>query len=167
MCCVGLHYHAEGSHFSTDGQGSFCKEHHTVVAAHRSKGFAFIVVLRGMNSTWMNPSLSQNRDAVNFPVDWQAFNFLPVGEIGSFRCIPRCLTSGVKWNIHVWLPDTAVYSNWLYSFLNRRKLETTISKLRFLCSVIRYLGSKLIPNLHYTTMKVTNKMQICRLIYYS
>jgi hypothetical protein len=65
-----------------------------------------------MNSTWMNPSLSQNRDAVNFPVDWQAFNFLPLGETGSFRCVPRCLVSGVKWNIHVSPPVTAVYRKW-------------------------------------------------------
>lgn len=149
MCCVELHYYAEGSHFTTDGQGSFCKQHHTVVAAHLCKGFAFIVVLRGMNSTWMNPSLSQNRDAVNFPVDWQAFNFLPLGETGSFRCILRCLVSGVKWNIHVSPPVTSFYRNWLHSSLNRSKLETMISERRFLCSAIRYIGSKRVPNLHY------------------
>jgi hypothetical protein len=95
-----------------------------------------------MNSTWMNPSLSRNRDAVNFPVDWQAFNFLPLGETGSFRCIPRCLVSGVNWNIHVSLPVTAIYRNWLHSSLNRRKLETMISKRWFLYSAISYLGSK-------------------------
>lgn len=129
MLC-GLHYYAEGSHFATDGQGSFCKQHYTDVGAHISKGFAFIVVLRGMNSTWMNPSLSQNRDAVNFPVDWQAFNFLPLEGTGSFRCIPRCLVPGVKWNIHVPSPVTVDCRNWLSSSLNRRKLETTISKRR-------------------------------------
>jgi len=156
MCCVGLHYYAEGSHFATDGQGSFCKQHYTVVAAHLSKGFAFIVVLRGMNSTWMNPSLSQNRDAVNFPVDWQAFNFLPLGETGSFRRIPRCLVSEVKWNIHVPSPITVDYRNWLRSSLNSRKLETTIPKRRFLCSAIRYLGSKRAPNLHYPSYLTDN-----------
>lgn len=110
-----------------------------------------------MNSTWMNPSLSQNRDAVNFPVDWQAFNFLPLGETGSFRCFPRCLVSEVKWNIHVSLLVTAVYRNWLHSSLNHIKLETMISKLRFLCSVISYLGSKhdlicTIPDIWWTNL---------------
>lgn len=126
-------------------RGSFC-EQHTVIAAHLSKGFAFIVVLRGMNSTWMNPSLSQNRDAVNFPVDWQAFNFLPLGETGSFRCIPPCLVWGAKWSIRASSSNAADYRNWLRSSLNCIKLVTVISKRRVLCSAIIYLGSKRAPN---------------------
>ena len=104
---------------------------------------------RGLYSTRMIPSASQNKVAVTFPSDWHTLNFFGCRSIWvcPLHSALLCFRSGM---VHPCLVASHyVVQEPFPSSLNRWRLERAICKLRLLCFSLRHLATYLAHSLRY------------------